>query len=151
MAPLASKPKNNAAGALSTSQSKPQSTKAQPTKKARLDETAPNQKAKLAPSSKVDTALARGPSVISKGKSRATLSDTTVNLNPASKRAVPAPLPKSFKVIAGSYEKLLYGIRGSIHLDPSSSTGFGVKLNPQFIFPAHVSSVKAVGASPEGG
>ena len=50
--------------------------------------------------------------------------------------------------MAGSYEKLLYGIEGTIS---SSSKGISVDLTPIFIFPAHVSCIKAVAASPHGG
>ncbi|EGN96892.1 hypothetical protein SERLA73DRAFT_185126 [Serpula lacrymans var. lacrymans S7.3] len=59
-------------------------------------------------------------------------------------------LPSSFKVVAGSYEKLLYGLEGTV--TPSSSApGYTFHLNPIFIFPAHVSCIKAVAASPNGG
>ena len=66
----------------------------------------------------------------------------------------PTVLPTTFKVVVGTYEKLLYGLEGSF----SSSSEDGsilenpqLRLKPIFIFPAHVSSVKAVAASPEGG
>lgn len=57
-------------------------------------------------------------------------------------------LPSTFKVIAGSYEKLLYGLEGS-----ASNEDGHIKfdLKPVFIFPAHVSSIKSVAASPDGG
>lgn len=58
-------------------------------------------------------------------------------------------LPTTFKVVAGSYEKLLYGLEGSVTLDSESKLKFD--LNPTFIFPAHVSCIKAVAASPHGG
>ncbi|KAJ7708883.1 WD40-repeat-containing domain protein [Mycena rosella] len=61
----------------------------------------------------------------------------------------PTPLPRSFKVIAGSYEKLLYGLDGSVSYDADSGLSFDLK--PVFIFPAHVSCIKAVAASPHGG
>ncbi|KAI9635994.1 WD40-repeat-containing domain protein [Dioszegia hungarica] len=61
----------------------------------------------------------------------------------------------TFVVVAGSYEKLLYGLEGSL---PSSSAaagpdegeGAGTKLEPIFIFPAHLACVKAIAASPGG-
>lgn len=66
----------------------------------------------------------------------------------------------SFVVIAGSYEKLLYGIEGSFPPLPSSrSTGeeeeeeekkSDLDFKPIFIFPAHLACVKAVAASPGG-
>jgi len=61
----------------------------------------------------------------------------------------PKALPKSFKIVAGSYEKLLYGLDGSISLSDELEPVFSIK--PIFIFPAHVSCIKAVAASPEGG
>ncbi|KAF8892163.1 WD40-repeat-containing domain protein [Infundibulicybe gibba] len=59
------------------------------------------------------------------------------------------PLPSSFKVVAGSYEKLLYGLHGTVTVDADSKLDFNLK--PIFIFPAHVSCIKAVAASPNGG
>jgi protein MAK11 len=77
----------------------------------------------------------------------------------------PSP-PKTFRIIAGSYEKLLYGIEvsfsspkpfsasdekvepGSIPNPSSSSSSLVFK--PIFIFPAHIGCVKAVAASPSG-
>src|SRR5271170_5703461 len=44
------------------------------------------------------------------------------------------PLPTSFKVVAGSYEKLLYGLDGTITVDDQSNLQFHLK--PIFIFPA---------------
>ena len=57
-------------------------------------------------------------------------------------------LPTSFKVVAGSYEKLLYGLDGTITMEDSK---LQFHLKPTFIFPAHVSCIKAVAASPQGG
>ena len=57
--------------------------------------------------------------------------------------------PRTFKIIAGSYEKLLYGLEGTILLHSDEEYTFD--LNPIFIFPAHVSCIKAVAASPMGG
>ena len=60
-------------------------------------------------------------------------------------------LPKSFKIIAGSYEKLLYGLQAEVQDGEPGSSGRQLQLKPIFIFPAHVSCVKAVAASPSGG
>ncbi|KAI0730841.1 WD40-repeat-containing domain protein [Earliella scabrosa] len=57
-------------------------------------------------------------------------------------------LPTSFKVICGSYEKLLYGLEGTVSTDSSE---YSFHLKPLFIFPAHVSCIKSVAASPQGG
>lgn len=58
------------------------------------------------------------------------------------------PLPTSFKIVAGSYEKLLYGLEGTLTFEDSK---LQFRLKPTFIFPAHVSCIKAVAASPHGG
>jgi protein MAK11 len=59
-------------------------------------------------------------------------------------------LPTSFKIIAGSYEKLLYGFDGFVSLDKTNDS-YKFELQPIFVFPAHVSCIKAVAASPNGG
>ena len=68
----------------------------------------------------------------------------------------PTTLPGSFILIAGSYEKLLYGIEGSYpphNLDSGDGLVNRVvkpDLTPIFIFPAHLAFVKCVAASPGG-
>ncbi|PSS35351.1 hypothetical protein PHLCEN_2v1688 [Hermanssonia centrifuga] len=57
-------------------------------------------------------------------------------------------LPSSFKVMAGSYEKLLYGLEGTVSVEGSSHK---FSLRPMFIFPAHISCIKSIAASPQGG
>lgn len=57
-------------------------------------------------------------------------------------------LPVSFKIMAGSYEKLLYGIEGTVSVEDASHK---YNLKPIFIFPAHMSYIRAVAASPSGG
>ena len=59
--------------------------------------------------------------------------------------------PSTFKLVTGSYEKLLYGLEGSITLHEGDGDRISVNLEPIFIFPAHVSCVKAVSGSPMGG
>jgi WD40 repeat protein len=122
-----------------------------PGKRAKIQPTpkvvAPQSKAKqvqvLTEASPHQTASAKGkekainpPSVSLKKKKQ-----PTDNTNP--------PLPTSFKVVAGSYEKLLYGLDGTITVDDQSNLKFHLK--PIFIFPAHVSCIKSVAASPYGG
>ncbi|KAL7418950.1 transcription initiation at TATA-containing promoter protein [Cryptotrichosporon argae] len=53
--------------------------------------------------------------------------------------------PASFKIIAGSYEKLLYGLEGTYTAGSSRPA-----LAPIFIFPAHLACVKAAAASAGG-
>ena len=94
-----------------------------------------------------------------KGKEKAKDYVTRPNSPPAKKSRVkskskvkedsPRTLPSTFKVIAGSYEKLLYGLEGTVTLDEASNPQFHLK--PVFIFPAHVSCIKSVAASPGGG
>ncbi|KAN0126332.1 WD40-repeat-containing domain protein [Lactarius tabidus] len=57
----------------------------------------------------------------------------------------------SFKVIAGSYERLLYGLQGTVSVVSPASSELQWTLKPIFIFPAHVSCIKSVAASPQGG
>lgn len=60
-------------------------------------------------------------------------------------------LPQTFKIIVGSYEKLLYGLEAAFQDGEPGSSVRQLQLKPIFIFPAHVSCVKAVAASPSGG
>ncbi|CBQ68694.1 related to MAK11 protein (maintenance of killer toxin-encoding satellite M1 dsRNA) [Sporisorium reilianum SRZ2] len=53
----------------------------------------------------------------------------------------------SFKIVAGSYERLLYGLEATVEPASSStstSTAFAVSLKPIFTFPAHISSIRTV-------
>ncbi|KZV88192.1 WD40 repeat-like protein [Exidia glandulosa HHB12029] len=50
-----------------------------------------------------------------------------------------------FSIVAGSYEKILYGLRPDFTGDPHQP-----KLKPFFIFPAHTSCIKALAGSPGG-
>jgi len=96
----------------------------------------------------------------SKGKQRETVS-TSVEIpsSPKQKKVQSHPKassitsrpPSTFKLVTGSYEKLLYGLEGSITLDEGDGNRISVNLKPIFIFPAHVSCVKAVSGSPMGG
>lgn len=59
-------------------------------------------------------------------------------------------LPSSFKIISGSYERLLYGLEGTVSVSSPASSELQWTLKPIFIFPAHVSCIKTVAASPQG-
>lgn len=76
-----------------------------------------------------------------KGKAKAQTSQADSN-------PIPAPQTRSskFKIIAGSYEKILYGLEGELKETLSETT-----LKPIFIFPAHLSCIKALATSPQGG
>ena len=95
----------------------------------------------------------------SKGKQPETVASVKVLSDPKPKKdrskpkassSTPRP-PSAFKLVTGSYEKLLYGLEGSITLAEGDGNRISVKLEPIFIFPAHVSCVKAVSGSPMGG
>ncbi|KAI0367580.1 WD40 repeat-like protein [Pilatotrama ljubarskyi] len=88
-----------------------------------------------------------------KGKERETLAEAKPTTKKKAKSATSDPssstsLPTSFKVICGSYEKLLYGLQGTVSYEGSK---LSFHLKPIFIFPAHVSCIKSVAASPQGG
>ena len=99
------------------------------------------------------------PKLKSKGKQPETAASVKVLSSPKPKQdrsqpkassSTPQP-PSAFKLITGSYEKLLYGLEGSISLGEGDGNKISMKLEPIFIFPAHVSCVKAVSGSPAGG
>jgi len=91
------------------------------------------------------------PSQPTKSKQSQPQADSSVSVSAKDKgkskasEAVPALTPGSFIVVAGSYEKLLYGIEGTYA--PGAETP---SFKPIFIFPAHLACVKAVAASPGG-
>lgn len=66
-------------------------------------------------------------------------------------RALEQETSGSFIVIAGSYEKLLYGVEGVYGADSDTDTdSTHPTISPIFIFPAHLACVKAIAASPGG-
>ncbi|KAI9062766.1 WD40 repeat-like protein [Trametes sanguinea] len=88
-----------------------------------------------------------------KGKERASAVETKVKPKKktaaaTSKSSSSTSLPTTFKVVCGSYEKLLYGLEGTV---ASEGSEYSFHLEPIFIFPAHVSCIKSVAASPQGG
>jgi protein MAK11 len=68
---------------------------------------------------------------------------------PKNKGKAKESLPRNFKIIAGTYEKLSYGLDARVSISPGNKLQFS--LCPVFAFPAHVSCIKAVAASPQGG
>jgi protein MAK11 len=74
-----------------------------------------------------------------------------VSTKVTSRREKKTSFPSSFKVIAGSYERLLYGLEGTTSVSSTGASELEWTLKPIFIFPAHVSCVKTVAASPQGG
>ncbi len=70
-----------------------------------------------------------------KGKAKVT-SDDIPALIP-----VPAPATRELRIVFGSYERLLYGLGGEVSVEEGK---LQVRLTPQFIFPAHVSSIRTV-------
>lgn len=111
----------------------------------------------LAPSSSKTHADTKKASVKTKPTQRPPTPPPTkhkIKVDKGKAKAAPAPTPKvyptSFKVIAGTYEKLLYGLEGSFVGEDGAALD-NPSLKAIFIFPAHVASVKAVAASPDGG
>jgi protein MAK11 len=93
------------------------------------------------PSTKTSSNPQNGSASKSKGKGKTKSTDQDEDTSSA--------LPTTFKVVAGSYEKLLYGLNGSTTVNDKGEVEYHLK--PLFIFPAHVSCIKAVSASPQGG
>ncbi|KAK0555678.1 Protein mak11 [Tilletia horrida] len=66
----------------------------------------------------------------------------------------PANPVSSFRIIVGSYERLLYGFQASLSAATSSTSTSSAKVNvylkPYFIFPAHVSAIRTIASGPEG-
>ncbi|TFK92460.1 WD40 repeat-like protein [Polyporus arcularius HHB13444] len=122
-------------------------------KKARIsaESSKTSKKAALAPEARAQTKDV--PTLSVKGKERAASpvpgprkqgKTATKTSDPSSSTS----LPTSFKVVCGSYEKLLYGLEGTVS---TSSSDYSFHLRPIFIFPAHVSCIKSVAVSPQGG
>jgi len=96
------------------------------------------------------TAVDPKPSPKSKGKQREKSPVATEEAKHKTASELSSQPSSTFKVVVGSYEKLLYGLEGTLS-STSTSGGISVELTPTFIFPAHVSCIKAVAASPNGG
>lgn len=119
-----------------------------PTKKARTEANAKKPRARFSePESikekpqqkRVEKEVA--PATKNKGKAKET--------NPPEAESGEGELPTTFKIVAGSYEKLLYGLEGKTTYSDDKNLQFHLKAI--FAFPAHVSCIKAVAASPQGG
>jgi WD40 repeat protein len=79
------------------------------------------------------------------------LGDVSTESATFGKEKLEPSLSSSFKIIAGSYERLLYGLQGTVSVVSPASSELQWTLKPIFIFPAHVSCIKSVAASPQGG
>ncbi|KAF5361778.1 hypothetical protein D9756_002205 [Leucocoprinus leucothites] len=121
-----------------------------PTKKPRTETNAKKPRARFAeptsakePSQKKKVTLVEEvvPPPKNKGKAKET--------NPLGIDSINEDLPSTFKIVAGSYEKLLYGVEGKTTYSDDAKLQFHLK--PIFAFPAHVSCIKAVASSPQGG
>ncbi|WVQ64545.1 uncharacterized protein L199_002712 [Kwoniella botswanensis] len=93
---------------------------------------------------KESSAPSKASASVDKGKAKAIPVPSKVESESEEEEGVEV-LPRTFIIIAGSYEKLLYGIEGTF-----SSDSISPKLEPIFIFPAHLACVKAVAASKGG-
>jgi len=121
-------------------------TLARPEKRARI-QAIPSSAKKTSQQSKAKEISPQRPASV-KGKEKAIDPPSVLSLKQPTDDS-DTSLPTSFKVVAGSYEKLLYGLDGTITVDDQSNLQFHLK--PTFIFPAHVSCIKTVAASPQGG
>lgn len=124
-----------------------------PIKKARIDADSKKPRARFADSSskqeqrpkKKKVVIVKEPSIPPKNKGKARQSNT-----PDAETTTDNQSPSTFKIIAGSYEKLLYGIEGqTTYSNDDKKLQFILK--PVFAFTAHVSCIKTVAASPSGG
>ncbi|CCU98766.1 unnamed protein product [Malassezia sympodialis ATCC 42132] len=64
------------------------------------------------------------------------------NPEKSKKEMAPQPSSNGFRIVAGSYERFLYGLEGSLH--HTANDTYEATLVPRFVFPAHVSSVRSV-------
>ncbi|EKM81619.1 hypothetical protein AGABI1DRAFT_69942, partial [Agaricus bisporus var. burnettii JB137-S8] len=122
-------------------------TTTRPTKKAKTDSTTKKPRARFAdpdpPKAKPSQKKSHNttnPTPKDKGKAKEALSNTEPHEE---------ILSTTFKIVAGSYEKLLYGLEGKTTYSEDKNLQFHLKAI--FAFPAHVSCIKAVAASPQGG
>ena len=81
-----------------------------------------------------------------KGKAKETILQNGNNAS-APTIQIPQRSATAFEVVAGSYERLLYGLHCSLS---GSGPSASVDMQPVFQFPAHLSCVKTVHASPNG-
>ncbi|KAL0576232.1 Protein mak11 [Marasmius crinis-equi] len=118
-----------------------------PVKRARIEEPPSKTKASRVkgspPPKKQKENVRIEPSAKSKGKQKEDPSNADAN----TEEPISSP-PRTFKIVTGSYEKLLYGLEGTTSLSESNTVQ--IELKPIFMFPAHVSCIKAVAASPGG-
>ncbi|ORY31924.1 hypothetical protein BCR39DRAFT_479450 [Naematelia encephala] len=113
------------------------------TKKPRVDVRFEGSQAPSAVNVKAKPAVPSTKVVSDKGKGKA--KQVEHSIPEAVIHTTPTAVSSTFVIVAGSYEKLLYGIEGSYKASSSRPN-----LKPIFIFPAHLACVKAVGASPGG-
>lgn len=143
---------------------------ARATKKVRGDKASPSNAVAVAGEGSLSASGGRGAlrarfSSDSKGKGRqlpvqetrsavaATASTTNGSSSVKASDRADEPTP-AFEVIAGSYERLLYGLHCTLDVDGTSAGGdagaLQASMEPIFQFPAHLSSVKTAAASPNG-
>lgn len=85
-----------------------------------------------------------------RAKQKPTKGKASNGTSPPASILIKPPQPTStFKIVAGSYERLLYGLEATVGpADASSSASaaapFRVSLKPIFTFPAHISSIRTV-------
>ena len=117
----------------------------QPAKSSSTNVSAKSTQSTPAPSASGNAKQAASASAVpkNKGKGKAVSQTPQAAVEPAEPEQ--ATSGSTFIVVAGSYEKLLYGLEGSYAPGADKPT-----VKPIFIFPAHLACVKAVAASPGG-
>lgn len=109
-------------------------------KKAPVVDEAPAPKPKKhEPLSGAEAEKRAAPSVLKKEKTAAPkdAGETTAT----AQETKPERLARGLRIVAGSYERFLYGLVGRLD---NSHGKLAVRIEPQFVFPAHVSSIRTV-------
>ncbi|KAJ7029782.1 WD40-repeat-containing domain protein [Mycena alexandri] len=116
-----------------------------PAKKARVDP--PKLSASRVKGSPVPQKKAQPAKSSLKGKEKATTATAAAAAatTPAPTRKPRRPLPSTFKSLLGPTKNCLYGLEGTVSFEADTSA-LSFHLKPVFIFPAHVSCIKAVAA-----
>lgn len=127
-------PKKNQAGAASGSTSKRPKTKHEFIQRKQQEAAASAAAAAAAASKEASKAKGKG-----KGKEVPKKKPSQDDI-PALVPTTPPPT-SSFRIVFGSYERLLYGLNATV---TGSGSDIAVQLKPYFTFPAHISSIRTV-------
>jgi len=104
------------------------------------------QSTRFAASSKPTAAVSKKPQDV-KGKAKAVDQAQAGEPSLRAGMQMQEPVATAFEVVAGSYERLLYGLHCTLS---GAGDAASVDMQPVFQFPAHLTCVKTVAASPNG-